>query len=76
MINIQDIIPFMKEGWVAMDSNGIWRWYDRKPIKDSFDGMRWLLNEKSDWHGFSELESFDIAPADDWTKSLIKVGGK
>lgn len=73
MINIQDIIPFMKKGWVAMDSNGIWLWYDRKPTKDSLDRMGWIENEKSDWHGFSELEAFDIAPADDWTKSLICI---
>ena len=76
MIKIEDLIPLLKEGWVAMDSNGIWLWYDRKPIKDSLDGMRWLLNEKSDWHGFSELEAFDIAPAEDWTQSLIKIERK
>lgn len=76
MINIQDITPFMKKGWVAMDSNGNWLWYDRKPKKDSFDRMGWIENEKSDWHGFSELEAFDIAPADDWRKSLIRIKGK
>lgn len=32
MINIQDIIPFMKDGWVAMDSNCKWGWYDKKPV--------------------------------------------
>lgn len=30
MINIQDIIPFMKKGWVAMDKNGEWGWYSEK----------------------------------------------
>ena len=25
MINIQDIIPFMKKGWVAMDKNKRWK---------------------------------------------------
>ena len=30
MINIQDIIPFMKKGWVAMDKSGEWWWYRKK----------------------------------------------
>ena len=69
MINIQDIIPFMKDGWVAMDKDGNWSWsYDLPTIyKDKFGSM------------LSRVELyrvFDIAPADDWTKSLIKVGGK
>lgn len=32
MINIQDIIPFMKKGWVAMDKSGQWWWYNEKPF--------------------------------------------
>ena len=76
MINIQDIIPFMKKGWVAMDEDGRWCWYDRKPTKDLLNRMWWKKKKKSDWHGFSEIKAFDIAPADDWTKSLIKVSGK
>lgn len=68
MINIQDIIPFMKKGWIAMDKDGRWFWYKRKPIK--YDG-EWVGDDVCTiWFGF------DIAPADDWTKSLIKVGGK
>lgn len=66
MINIQDIIPFMKDGWVACDKSGHWTWsYDLPTIyKDKFGSM------------LSRVELsrvFDIAPADDWTKSLIKV---
>lgn len=74
MINIQDIIPFMKDGWVAMDSRGNWWWFEMKPVK----GKEYKL-----WHhrssSYLDLRlsvAFDIAPADDWTKSLIKVGGK
>lgn len=68
MINIQDIIPFLKKGWVAMDKDKEWYWFEGKPSKYS-----------NSWTGvfpFSNLNAFDIAPADDWTKSLIKVGGK
>ena len=74
MINIQDIIPFMKKGWVAMDKDGTWLWYDYKPVLGE---DMWELNMLTDWSGNFILNGiFDIAPADDWTKSLIKVGGK
>lgn len=76
MINIQDIIPFMKKGWVAMDSNGDWNWADKKPILCTQDKNEnrgyWYANTIYEY----SLKAFDIAPADDWTKSLIKVGGK
>lgn len=69
MINIQDIIPFMKEGWVAMDMDNSWIWFTDKPIINSKSTM-WFST------GYCcRLSAFDIAPADDWTKSLIKVGG-
>lgn len=71
MINIQDIIPFMRDGYVAMDKNGDWNWWECEPnIKY---GLYWINGEG---RGACISESFDIAPADDWTKSLIKVGGK
>lgn len=70
-INIQDIIPFMKKGWVAMDWNGDWRWFDIKPIIDK-DLLQW----ENFPHKSKKINGFDIALADDWTKSLIKVGGK
>lgn len=67
MINIQDIIPYMKDGWVAMDSDYEWYWFEDKPMKNQ---VCW------DSPFCDNLNMFDIAPADDWTKSLIKVGGK
>lgn len=73
MINIQDIVPFMKKGWVAMDEDGRWFWHENKPFIEKL---------KCAWFNYSgtcrmvNLGAFDIAPADDWTKSLIKVGGK
>ena len=67
-INIQDITPFMRKGWVAMDKDGEWYWFEDKPSKYS-----------NSWTGvfpFNNLGAFDIASADDWTQSLIKVGEK
>ena len=31
MINIQDIIPYLKAEYVAMDENGWWNWFSHKP---------------------------------------------
>ena len=74
MTNIQDIIPFMKDGWVAMDSNCEWGWYDKKPVIDK-EILQWSLNDEGESYEMLNIP-FDIAPADDWTKSLLKVGGK
>lgn len=72
MINIQDIIPFMKKGWIAMDANGRWYYHEQKPeMSDSIIGGYWRS-----WNNVRISDCFNIAPADDWTKSLIKVGGK
>ena len=30
-ITIDDLIPFLKKGWVAMDENGTWSWFGSKP---------------------------------------------
>ena len=70
MINIQDLIPFMKDVYVAMDECGKWFWFKHKPHRI---GAVWV-REKIE-HQWGDLSCFDIAPADDWTKSLIKVGG-
>ena len=34
MIKITDLIPMLKNGWVAMDNNGAWWWYNEKPTYD------------------------------------------
>ena len=67
MIKIDDLIPLLKEGWVAMDKNKEWYWFEDKPIKNI-----------AKWHGqFCEnLSMFNIASAEDWTQSLIKIERK
>ena len=73
MIKIEQLIPFMKKGWVAMDANGEWNWFDKKPVKDK-NFSQWLPNG-NDYY-YCSLICFDIPPADDWKKSLIKVDHK
>ena len=68
MIDIKDIIPFMRNGWVAMNSNDNWFWAKNKPEIEEYCGCWDCYGETADLH------CFNIAPAKDWTKSLIKVG--
>lgn len=67
-IKITDITPFMRKGWVAMDKNGEWYWYGDEIECDA-----------NLWFGSPDYvkidDAFDIAPADDWTKSLIAIKG-
>ena len=72
MINIQDIIPFLKEGFVFMERDGTWEYNQTEP-KIITNPVR---NYKCWDRGFRLDEFFDIAPADDWTKSLICIKGK
>ena len=30
-ITIYELLPLLKRGWVAMDSEGTWWWYEEKP---------------------------------------------
>lgn len=71
-INIKDIIPFMRDGFVFMEQDGTWEYNQTEPkiITNR------VINYKCWDRGFRLDEFFDIAPVDDWTKSLIKVGGK
>ena len=68
-IKITDITPFMRKGWVAMDKNKNWWFFEEKP-KAAINV--WLSSGLEEYLN----DIFDIDPADDWTKSLIKVGGK
>lgn len=76
MIKIEDLIPFLKKGWVAMDSSNIWFWTDKKPWTNTQDKKEnrgyWYANTINAY----TLEAFDIAPAEDWTQSLIKIERK
>ena len=71
-IDIQELIPFMKDGWVAMDEIKSWIWFEKKPRL--VDGSTIWLNSVQGG-SFNSLDGFNIKPVSDWTKSLIKVGG-
>ena len=70
-ITIEELIPYMKKGWVACDKDGTWWWYSTKPeIEIYFE--TWDFGKNS----VKISNTFNIAPAKDWTKSLIKIERK
>ena len=72
MINIQDIIPFLKDGWIAQDRNGDIYWHEKEPY---IEGNMWFSKGRAesfkDFGCLKEVENW----ADDWTQSLIQVKG-
>ena len=74
-IKIEQLLPLLKSGWVAMDKDGGWKWHYRNPKTTRL--YTWLSNIKS-YNEFSNLSyCFNIAPFDgDWKDSLIKVKQK
>lgn len=67
-IDIQVLLPLLKKGWVAMDEEGIWFWYECKPSKkasfwESKEGM------------FEEMHlPTNFKFADNWEDSLMECG--
>jgi hypothetical protein len=75
-IKIEELIPFMNPGWVACNKNGFWYWYEKEPLLIE-DGRTNQLK----WSDYNIIScnlsnGFNIAPAKDWTKSLIKIERK
>lgn len=70
-----DIAPKMLPGWVAMDRNSDWHYFERKPyIPASGRVSRWVMRRSSPYN-IKSLYMFCISRVDDWTQSLRKVGG-
>lgn len=67
-IDIQELIPYLKRGYVSMDKDGTWLYCKNKPKKED----QWWIPQNC-W--FICLDTmFDIKEVQDWEKSLIKVG--
>lgn len=72
MIKIEDLLPLIKKGYVAMDKNGDWCWFEKKPYHDD---NYWIV-ESLDWDEYIYLDyAFNIAPYDgNWKDSLMECG--
>ncbi len=67
--DIKVLLPLLKKGWVAMDENGDWYWYEKKPR---------ILSTSSSWYlvnfCYRILYGFNIKPAENWKDSLMECG--
>ena len=69
-IDIKVLLPLLQKGWVSMDKNGRWYWYNIKPKED---GDIWYCFDDPDYVVIY-LRCFNIKPAEDWRKSLMECG--
>ena len=65
-IDIKVLLPLLKKGWVAMDKDGGWYWYDEKPY------ICWPLWRYTSL--YTRLDIFNIKPIDSWEDSLMECG--
>lgn len=71
-IKIQDLLPLLKPGFVAMDKDGTWCWYS---FCTSHNDFSWGFNAKFMDEYICLSDVFDIAPFEgDWKDSLMECG--
>ena len=66
-IDIEVLLPLLKKGWVAMDEDGTWYWYEKKP---RISYVNWVVEICL----FRTLDGFNIKPAENWENSLMECG--
>lgn len=65
-IDIKELIPYLRYGYVAMDEDGSWCWYENEPdMRKDY----WVCGNHSD----DVCHLSNIKPVNDWTKSLIRI---
>lgn len=69
-INIKELLPLLKDGWVAVDKDGTWGWYVTKPTKED---IYWYWGDAG-YKCVVLSDIFNLEPADDWEKSLMRCG--
>ena len=67
-IDIKVLLPLLKKGYVAMDKDGSWFWYECKPSKEI---TFWDSNEGRFEDMFFPI---NLKPADNWEDSLMECG--
>jgi hypothetical protein len=67
-IDIKVLLPLLKKGWVAMEDNGVWCHYTKKPIRSN---TGWETESIMD---YNTIFLFNLKPAEDWKNSLMECG--
>lgn len=71
-MKIQELLPHLKKGWVAMEEDGQWYWYKCKPRCARKAG--YWYNKSQFWVCFNEVLKIEFDG--DWKDSLMKCGEK
>lgn len=72
-MKIQELLPHLKKGWVAMDKNSVWFWYKNKPRCDLDNRCWWSVSE---YESLVPHKALKIEFDGDWKDSLMKCGEK
>lgn len=73
-ITIYELLPLLRPGFVAMDEDKEWWWFQAKPDVDTEPPAGWC---GSGCEVAPLSDSFNIAPFDgDWKDSLMECGGQ
>lgn len=65
-IDITVLLPLLKKGWVAMNEDGVWCWYEKKP---KINQDLWINSSSC-----KILSCFNIKPTENWEESLMECG--
>lgn len=65
---MKNVAPYMKKCWLAMDKDGTWCRFSRKPHIN----MTLYVWDSCDYDRISDF-FVDIEPVEDWTKSLRRI---
>lgn len=71
-MDIHDLIPSLKKGWVAMDKNYSWWWFKFKPKLSESSGV-WFSEYQYSNFVIKLSDCIKIKPVESWAKSLIEV---
>lgn len=66
-ITIYDLLPLLKNGWVAMDADGKWNWHPNLPTR--YQGVFGSMLSRVELYRAFNIALFDGS----WKDSLINV---
>lgn len=72
MITIEQLVPLLRPGWVAMDTSDKWYWYEDRPYYGYAD---WQYTGRGECMELNILFEIAVYPGD-WRESLIEIKGE
>ena len=70
-IDIKVLLPLLKKGYVAMDSDEQWFWFKNKPVQEE---LRWIPAKTPTYSDLWSMRIFNLKPYCNWKDSLMECG--